>query len=132
MKNAPRALPGDLSRRERQIMDVLYRLGRATAAEVQAELLEPPSYSAVRAMLRVLEDKGHIRHQQDGARYIYEPLVHRDRARRSAIEHMVTTFFGGSTSDAMAALLDGESARLSDAELDRLATLIERARKEES
>ncbi len=119
-----------LSRRERQIMDFLYQHGRATAAEVQANLPEPPSYSAVRAMLRVLEDKGHVHHQQDGPRYVYRPRVGRERAKRSALRHLVRTFFDGSREQLMAALLDDATAQLSDAELDRLARLIDRARQE--
>ena len=120
----------ELSRRERQIMDLLYQRGRATAAEVQAELPDPPGYSAVRAMLRVLEDKGHVRHQQDGPRYVYVPKVARDRAKRTALRHVVRTFFDGSTEQLVAALLDDGSAQLSEGELDRLADLIARARKE--
>ena len=118
----------ELSRRERQIVDILYARGRATAAEVQAALPDPPSYSAVRAMLRILEDKGHVRHEQDGPRYIYVPTVARDSAKRSAMRHMVRTFFDGSAEQAISALLDDSSARLSDAELDRLARLIDQAR----
>ena len=120
----------ELSRRERQIMDLLYQRGRATAAEVQAELPDPPGYSAVRAMLRVLEEKGHVRHMQDGPRYVYLPKVARDRAKRSALRHVVRTFFDGSTEQLVAALLDDGSTQLSEGELDRLAHLIERARKE--
>jgi len=120
----------ELSRRERQIMDLLYQRGRATAAEVQAELPDPPGYSAVRAMLRVLEDKGHVRHQQDGPRYVYVPKVARDRAKRTALRHVVRTFFDGSTEQLVAALLDDGSTQLSEGELDRLADLIARARKE--
>jgi predicted transcriptional regulator len=119
----------DLSRRERQILDILYKNGRATAAEVQAALPEPPSYSAVRALLRILEDKGHVRHEQDGPRYVYLPTVARENAKRSALRHMLQTFFDGSAEQAISALLDGSSTRLSSAELDRLARLIERARK---
>ncbi len=121
----------DLSRRERQIVDILYAQGRATAAEVQAALPEPPSYSAVRAMLRILEDKGHVRHEQDGPRYIYKPTLPRDNAKKSAMRHMLHTFFDGSAEQAISALLDDHSARLSDAELDRLAGLIAQARKTE-
>ena len=120
----------ELSRRERQIMDFLYRHGRATAAEVQADIPDPPGYSAVRAMLRVLEEKGHARHEQDGPRYVYVPRVARDRAKRSALRHVVQTFFDGSAEQAMAALLDDRSAKLSDDDLDRLARLIDRARQE--
>lgn len=118
----------DLSRRERQIVDILYANGRATAAEVQAALPEPPSYSAVRAMLRILEDKGHVRHAQDGPRYMYVPTVARANAKRSALRHVLQTFFDGSAEQAISALLDDRSAKLSDAELDRLAQLIDRAR----
>lgn len=122
-------LTTQLSRRERQIMDIIYRHGKGTAAEVLAELPEPPGYSAVRAMLRLLEEKGHIRHEQDGPRYVYTPTVNRDKARRSAMRHLVRTFFDGSTEDAVAALLQNDSA-ISEAELERLSQLIEGARKE--
>ena len=118
----------DLSRRERQIVDILYGHGRATAAEVQAALPDPPSYSAVRAMLRILEEKGHIRHEQDGPRYVYAPTIGRDNAKRSALRHMLQTFFDGSAEQAISALLDDGAARLSDAELGRLARLIDQAR----
>jgi predicted transcriptional regulator len=119
----------DLSRRERQIVDILYAQGRATAAEVQAALPDPPSYSAVRAMLRILEDKGHVRHEQDGPRYVYVPTVARDNAKRSALRHMLQTFFDGSAEQAISALLDDSSTRLSDRELDRLAHMIDQARR---
>ena len=119
----------NLSRRERQIMDILFAQGRATAADVMAALPDPPSYSAVRAMLRILEDKGHVRHEQDGPRYIYAPTVARESAKKSAIRHVLSTFFEGSASQAISALLDEDGAKLSDAELDRLARMIERARK---
>ena len=119
----------DLSRRERQIVDILYSQGRATAAEVQAALPDPPSYSAVRAMLRILEEKGHVRHEQDGPRYIYLPTVTRDRAKRSALRHVLQTFFDGSAEQAISALLDSSDARLSERELDRLAQLIDQARR---
>ena len=119
----------DLSRRERQIIDILYTNGRATAAEVQALLPDPPSYSAVRAMLRILEDKGHVRHQQDGPRYVYVPTLARDNAKRSAMRHMLQTFFDGSAEQAISALLDDSSSRLSDDELGRLARLIDQARR---
>jgi BlaI family penicillinase repressor len=119
----------DLSRRERQIVDILYSQGRATAAEVQAALPDPPSYSAVRAMLRILEDKGHVRHEQDGPRYVYVPTIARDNAKRSALRHMLQTFFDGSAEQAISALLDESSTRLSDRELDRLARMIDQARR---
>ena len=119
----------ELSRRERQIVDILYAQGRATAAEVQSLLPDPPSYSAVRAMLRILEEKGHVRHEQDGPRYVYVPTVARENAKRSAMRHMLQTFFDGSTAQAISALLDDSSAKLSDADLDRLARMIEDARR---
>ncbi|PYP57894.1 MAG: CopY family transcriptional regulator [Gemmatimonadetes bacterium] len=119
-----------LSRREREIMDVIYRSGRATAAEVLDQLAEPPSYSAVRALLRVLEEKGHLRHEEDGPRYVFVPTVPRERARASALRQLLHTFFDGSTEQAVAALLDLSSTRLSDAELARLSQLIADARKE--
>jgi predicted transcriptional regulator len=120
----------NLSRRERQIMDIVYRFGRATAGDVLDNLDDPPSYSAVRALLRILEEKGHLRHEQDGPRYVYLPTVSRDRARRSALKGMVKTFFDGSAEQAMAALLDLSVSKMSDEELDRLGELIENARKE--
>jgi predicted transcriptional regulator len=119
----------DVSRRERQILDILYQSGRASAAEVQAALPDPPSYSAVRALLRILEDKGHVRHEQDGPRYVYAPTLPRNNAQRSALRHILQTFFNGSTEQAISALLDDQSTRLSSAELDRLASLINDARK---
>lgn len=120
----------DLSRRERQIMDVIYERGSATAREVMAGMPDPPGYSAVRAMLKILEEKGHVQHRQDGPRYVYAPVVPRQAASESALEQMLRTFFDGSTERAVAALLDMSAARLSPEELDRLARLIERARKE--
>jgi len=119
----------DLSRRERQILDILYKHGRATAADVQGALPEPPSYSAVRALLRILEEKGHVRHEQDGPRYMYLPTVAHDNAQRSALRHILQTFFNGSAEQAISALLGDTSARLSTAELDRLARVIDTARK---
>ena len=118
-----------LSRRERQIMDVLYRKGSATAAEVLESVPSPPSYSAVRALLRILEQKGHVRHEESEGRYVFMPTVHREKAQRSAIRHLVQTFFDGSPEDAVAALLDASSSKLSDEELDRLQGLIDKARK---
>src|SRR5919112_6482374 len=120
----------DLSRRERQIMDVIYRLTRATAAEVLDNLADPPSYSAVRALMRILEEKGHLTHEQDGPRYVYLPTVPRDAAQASALTHLVRTFFGGSTEAAVAALLDLPENGLSEGELERLSRLIEEARKQ--
>ena len=117
-----------LSRRERQIMDVIYARGQATAAEVTAALPDPPSYSAVRALLRILEQKGHLRHQEDGPRYVFLPTVSRDRARRSALRNLVRTFFDGSPAQAAAALID--QADLTDDDRTRLAKLIDKARKE--
>jgi predicted transcriptional regulator len=125
----PDALSSQLSRRERQIMDVIYRYGKVTAAEVLAEIPDPPGYSAVRAMLRLLEEKGHVRHEQDGPRYVYLPIVNRDKARRSAMRHLVRTFFDGSTEDAVAALLQNDSG-MSDEELERLSQMIASAKKE--
>ena len=121
-----------LSRRERQIMDILFRRGRATAAEVMADLDGGPNSSTVRTQLRVLERKGYARHHEEGLRYVYEPAVPRRAARRSALRHLVDTFFDGSVEQVVAALLGGEGARLSDDELERLGQLIARARKEGS
>ena len=115
-----------LSRRERQMMDILYQRGRATATEIHEALPDPPSYSAVRAKLRVLEEKGHVRHVEEAMRYVYLPTVARGAARRSALRHLVSTFFDGSVEHAMAALLDLSAARLSKRDLDRIAALIAR------
>jgi predicted transcriptional regulator len=120
----------ELSRRERQIMDILYRYGRASAAEVRERLPNRPGYSAVRAMLRVLEGKGHVKHEEQALRYVYLPTLPRERAKRSALKHLLRTFFEGSAEQAVAALLDGSAAKLSPGELDRLARLIEKAREE--
>ena len=119
-----------LARRERQIMDVLYKLERATVGQVLSKLADKPSYSTVRAQLRVLEEKGHVRHEEHGLRYVYIPAVPRDVARRSALRHLVETFFDGSTEKVVAALLGGEVARISPEEFDRLARLIAKGRKE--
>jgi len=119
-----------LSRRERQIMDIVYRLGQATAAEVLDALPDPPSYSAVRALLRVLEVKGHLHHEQQGLRYVFLPTVAREKARRSALRNVVQTFFAGSAEQVVATLLDMQT-KLSQDDLDRLARVIEQARKEE-
>ena len=124
------ALHAALSRRERLIMDVLYRRGRATAADVMGDIPGDPSYSTVRTQLRVLEEKGHVRHEEHGLRYVYVPAVPRRAARKSALRHVVDTFFDGSAEQTVAALLGGE--RLSDDELDRIAQLIAKARKEGS
>jgi predicted transcriptional regulator len=119
-----------LTRRERQIMDVLFRRTRATAAEVMADLPGDPSYSTVRTQLRVLEEKGHVRHEDDGVRYVYMPVVRRQAARKSALRHLVDTFFEGSTEKTVAALLGGEGTRLTDEELERIASLIAKSRKD--
>jgi BlaI family penicillinase repressor len=121
-----------LTRRERQIMDILFRRGRATAGQVMEELPGNPSYSTVRTQLRVLEDKGHVRHEEEGPRYVYIPAVPRHAARKSALRHLVNTFFDGSTEKVVAALLGGEGTKLTDEELKRVAELVEKARKEGS
>jgi predicted transcriptional regulator len=120
----------NLSRRERQIMDILYQRSRASASEIHQALPDAPTYSAVRAKLRVLEEKGHIRHEEEALRYVYVPTMPRDTARKSALRHLVSTFFEGSVEDAMAALLDLSSAKLSPAELDRIQGIIDQAKKE--
>ncbi|MEZ5292969.1 MAG: BlaI/MecI/CopY family transcriptional regulator [Vicinamibacterales bacterium] len=119
-----------LSRREREVMDVLYRRGRATAAEVMAELSGAPTSSTVRTQLRILEAKGAVRHEEEGLRYVYMPAVARQTARRSAVRHVVETFFDGSAERLVAALLGGEAARLSDDELERITEIVATARKE--
>jgi len=126
----PESLTNRLSRRERQIMDVIFRRGEATVAEVLAEMPDPPSYSAVRAMIRTLEDKGHVRHREDGPRYVYAPMVAREAERRTALAHLVTTFFEGSAAQAVAALLDGSARSLTRDEKARLTALIRRASEE--
>src|SRR5262245_17922720 len=120
----------ELARRERQIMDILYRRGRATAGEVMEDLSGSPSYSTVRTQLRVMEEKGHVRHEEEGLRYVYRPAVSRHTARKSALRHLVDTFFDGSAEKTVAALLGTDGARMSDEELDRIADLIDKARKE--
>ena len=122
--------PNALTRRERLIMDVLYKLERATVAEVLNKLTNKPNYSTVRAQLRVLEEKGHVRHEEHGLRYVYVPTVPRDIARRSALRHLVETFFDGSTEKVVAALLGGQVSRISREELDRIARIIAQGRKE--
>jgi predicted transcriptional regulator len=124
-----RALLTTLARRERQIMDILFRRGRATAAEVMTELPGEPSYSTVRTQLRVLENKGYVRHEDDGVRFVYMPVVARHAARKSALRHLVDTFFDGSPEKLVAALLGAEGSRLSDEQLDQIARLIDKARK---
>ena len=121
-----------LTRRERHIMDILFRLGRASAEEVMKELSGNPSYSTVRTQLRVLEQKGHVRHEEVGRRFVYEPVVRRQAVRKSALRHVVDTFFDGSVEQVVAALLGGEAARISDDELRRIRDMVERARKEGS
>ena len=119
-----------LSRRERQIMDILYQRGKVPAAEVREAMADAPSYSAVRAMLRILEEKGHVKHQAEGLKYVYVPVVTRDKAKRSAVKHLLDTFFSDSPEQVVAALLDVSSKRLTPGELDRMAEMIERAKKE--
>jgi predicted transcriptional regulator len=121
-----------LSRRERQIMDILFAAGSATGQEIQARLPDPPSYSSVRTILRVLERKRYVRHREEGLRYIYEPAVQREAARKSAIQRLLRTFFDGSAQQAVAALLDPRIARISSEELDEIAQLVERARERQS
>jgi predicted transcriptional regulator len=123
-------LHGALARRERQIMDILFRRGRATAAEVMADLPGEPSYSTVRTQLRVLEEKGHVRHEEDGVRFVYMPAVTRQAARKSALRHLLETFFDGSPEKAVAALLGGEASKLTEDQLERIAQMIARARKD--
>jgi predicted transcriptional regulator len=118
-----------LSRRERQIMDIVYRSGEATVAEILSEIPDPPSYSAIRALLRILVDKQHLQHREDGPRYIYSPTVSRQKARAGALAQLVTTFFDGSATQAVSALLGSSQGKLSKAELDELSALIAAARK---
>ena len=124
------SLLSGLTRRERHIMDILFRLGRATADEVMRELSGDPSYSTVRTQLRVLEEKGHVRHEEHGLRYVYIPTVPRRSARKSALKHLVDTFFDGSNANVVAALLGAEGSRLSEEDLDRIADLVNNARRE--
>jgi len=125
------ASPGaKLTRRERQIMDVLYRDGEATVADVMAQMPDPPSYSAVRATMNVLEEKGHVRHKQDGPRYVYLPAVPRDRARRAALNHLLQPFFDGSAASAVVALLQLSDKSISAADFERLAAEVRKARQE--
>jgi predicted transcriptional regulator len=119
-----------LTRREREIMDIVYRLGRATAQDVLDNLDSPPSYSAVRALLRLLEERGHVKHQSEGSRYVYLPAVSRGEARKKALAHVVSTFFGGSVEQAVLTLVETSRSKLSQQELDRLAEVVERAKRE--
>ncbi len=119
-----------LSRRERQIMDIIYQRGQGTAAEVLENLPNPPGYSAVRAMLRLLEEKGYLKHEQDGPRYLFKPTLAREKARKSALKQMLETFFDGSTEQAVAALLNLSKSKLDKDELDRLSQMIETAKME--
>jgi len=123
--------PGGLSRRERQIIDILNQRGKASASEVREAMPDAPSYSAVRAMLRVLEDKGHVKHQAEGLKSVYVPTVARDKAKRSAVKHVLDTFFSGSTEQIVAALLDVSATRLTREELDRMSEMIEKAKRED-
>jgi len=125
----PRMIGRGLSRREREVLDALHRLGKATAAEVMEALADPPSYSAVRSVLRILEEKGHIRHEEDGKRYLYLAAEPRQAAARNALDQVMRTFFGGSLESAVRTFLDEQDSELSDEELDRLSTLIAEARK---
>jgi predicted transcriptional regulator len=122
--------PDPLTRREREIMDILHKRGRATAHEVMDDLAEPPSYSSVRTFLRLLEERGHVRHEQDGPRYIYSPTVARRQAQRSALAHLVDTFFDGSVEEVVATLVESSKSKLSPEELDRIAALVAKAKKE--
>jgi len=124
------AKSGNLSRREREIMDALYKLGRATAAQVQAELADPPTYTAIRTHLTILENKGHVRHSSDGTRYVYEPRVARAEMAKRAVKSVLATFFDDSVEGVVAALLNQEDKRLGRDELERLARLIEKAKEE--
>lgn len=128
MPKAPALM--NLSRRERQIMDVVYRLGKASVSDVLERLPDPPSYSAVRALMRILEEKGHLRHEQEGPRYLYAPTLPRDTAQQSALSHIVRTFFGGSTEAAVAALLEMPESGLAEDELTRLSAMIDDARRQ--
>lgn len=121
---------GGLSRRERQIMEILYQRGKASASDVREAMEDAPSYSAVRAMLRVLEEKGHVRHQEEGLKYVYVPVVARDKAKRSAVKHVLDTFFAGSPEQIVAALLDVSASKLTREELDRMSEMIDKAKRE--
>ena len=129
-RRRPAPAPADLGRRERQILDAVYRLGRASVADVRGELPDPPSYSAVRGMLNLLEEKGHLRHESDGLRYVYLPVVDATEARRSAMAHVVRTFFGGSPAEAASALFDLPDSKLTREELSELSRLVKHAARE--
>lgn len=120
----------NLSRREREMMNIIFAHGRATATEVLEAMTDPPSYSAVRATLRILEQKGHLKHQHDGTRYVYIPTSNRDRVRLSALDQLLATFFDGSAANVVATLIERQKGNMSDEELDRLSELIDEARKE--
>ena len=122
--------PEELSRREREMMNIIFRSGKATATEVLEAMAEPPSYSAVRATLRVLEQKGHLRHQHDGTRYVYTPTVNREKARNSALDQLLATFFEGSAANVVATLIEKSKDEMTPEELDRLSQLIADARRE--
>lgn len=122
--------PAALSRREREILEILYQRGSASASEVRDAMADAPSYSGVRTLLTVLEQKGHVRHKAEGLKYVYEPAIGRERARRTMVKHVLETYFGGSPEQIVAALLDVSARKLSDAELDRMAQMIEKAKKE--
>lgn len=119
-----------LSRREREMMNIIFARGQATAIEVLEAMADPPSYSAVRATLRILEQKGHLKHQHDGARYVYLPTLNRDKVRLSALDQLLTTFFDGSAANVVATLIEKQKGNMTNDELDRLSSLIEQARKE--
>ncbi len=119
-----------LSRRERQIMEILYQRGKASTAEVREAMVDPPSYSAVRAMLRVLEEKGQVKHESEKLKYVYTPTIAREKARRSAVKHLLDTLFGGSPEQIVASLLDVSSSRLTREKLDRISEMIERVKRE--
>lgn len=123
-------MPKNLSRREREIMDIIYALNGATASQVMERLPAPPSYSAVRALLRILEQKGHLTHHREGPRYVFSPVLPREKARKSALRHLVKTFFDDSTEDVVAALLDISEGGLTEDEYRRLLELVNRARRE--
>lgn len=128
--HAATSVSDKLSRREREILNILYRKGRATATEVREEMAEPPTYSAVRAMLRILEEKGQATHELDGQRYVYFPSVSRDRAKRSALRQLLDTFFDNSAEQAISTLLDVSSSKMSQEDFDRISAMVEQARKE--